>query len=69
MRFNVLEMDFSALEPTHTLHETTLRPLQSGEMVELMSHHGLRDIQLFGSGKFEPFDPAKSQTLLAVGRK
>jgi len=69
VRFNVLEMDLSGNQVTHTLHETTLRPLQAGELHTLMTRHGLHDIELFGSGKFEPFDPATSQTLLVVGRK
>jgi len=69
VRFNVLEMDLSGKEVTHTLHETTLRPLQSSELQGLMTRHGLHDIELFGSGKFEPFDPNKSQTLLVVGHK
>lgn len=68
-QFNILEIDWSAGQPQHRLHTTTLRMYTAEALRQALTQHGSDRVELFGGLDFAPFDKDRDETVMLIARK
>ena len=69
VRFNILEIDWSAGQCTHRLHSTELRPYTADDVATAMMRQGCSSVDFYSGLSFDGFDRRTGETVTLVGTK
>ena len=69
VRFNILEIDWSAGQCAHRLHGTELRPYTADDLAKGLMRQGCSSVDYHSGLSFEAFDPRTDQTVTLIGAK
>lgn len=69
VRFNILKLQRSGTGFQHEMNSVRLRPVLRGELSQLLSMAGFKDVKTYANAKLEAFDKDQSTDLFVVAVK